>query len=247
MSTTPMAAVALAIVFTAGAAQGASEADLGWIGKLPGVTLQTARTTRTDGYKAIYTLSAAADGTMESVRAGLVERGWTVEKAADVPAGAVAVRTVTADKDGARVKIALTEALGVGTLTVSLRGGDARASGASSSRSGGAAEDIVQGALEAAGVGGGLVLAGNAVTETHDCGGGDVSVTASRSMITLEGTCRTVKVVGNSNTVKVKAAVQAIHAVGRANTVIWSAARNSTAPAVKHVGTQNRVHSDTER
>jgi hypothetical protein len=246
MSTRPMVAVALAAVFTAGGALGASEADLAWIGKLPGVTLQTARTTRTDGYKAIYTLSAAPDGTMESVRAGLAERGWTVEKAADVPAGAVAVRTVTADKDGARVKIALTEALGVGTLTVSLRGGDARAAG-SSSASGGAAQDVVQGALEAAGVGGGLVLAGSAVTETHDCGGGDVSVTASRSMITLEGTCRTVKVVGNSNTVTVKAAVQAIHAVGRANTVIWSAARNSTAPAVKHVGTQNRVHSDTER
>ncbi|HET8643994.1 MAG TPA: DUF3060 domain-containing protein, partial [Vicinamibacteria bacterium] len=86
-----------------------------------------------------------------------------------------------------------------------------------------------------------------AVTETHDCGDRDVSVTASRSGITLRGTCRTVKVAGNSNMVTIEGSVQAIHAVGRANTVTWSARKNPRPPEVKHVGSQNRVRSDAER
>jgi hypothetical protein len=81
---------------------------------------------------------------------------------------------------------------------------------------------------------------------TRSCGGGDVSVTASSSEITLRGACGTVKVVGNANTVTVDASVKEIHAVGRANTIVWSASRNTAAPVVKHLGSQNRVRSDAE-
>jgi len=249
MSTKRALAVAAVAVLAGGVAAAASDTDVAWIGKLPGLSMQTSRTTSSDGFKAIYTLSADADATMDSVRSGLTQRGWTIRKSADVPAGGVEVRTLTADKDGARVKVSLTNALGMGTLTVSLRGGTAGSSG-SSSRSSGDLEDIIRGTVEggaAATTGAGLMVVGNAVTETHDCNDGDVSVSGNSSGITLRGACRTVRVAGNANTVTIQGTVQAIHAVGRANTVIWSAAKNPRAPIVKHVGSQNRVHSDAER
>jgi Protein of unknown function (DUF3060) len=242
-----------AAVLAAGPA--AADTDLSWVGRLAGLSLQTSKTTSAEGFKAIYTMSGGADATLDSVRAGLAERGWTIRKAADVPAGSVEVRTLTADKDGARVTIAVTDVMGAGTLTVSLRGGAAGGS-PSATPSEGTVGAIVRGALEGeetastgavVSAGASLVVAGNAVTQTHDCGARDVSVTASRSGITLRGTCRTVKVAGNSNTVTIDATVQAIHAVGRANTVTWSAKKNPRAPEVKHLGSQNRVHSDAER
>jgi hypothetical protein len=236
---------ALVLVAVAGGAipAAASETDLSWIGKLPGLQAQASRTTSTDGYKAIYTLTGDAGATLDSVRNGLTERGWTIQKSTDVPAGSADVRTLAAGKQGARLKVSIASALGVGTLTVELRGGEP-GSGATGEAavvaggSGGKATVAVPGA--------GLVVAGSRVTETHDCNDGDVSVNGNSSGITLKGTCRTVTVAGNSNTVTIRGSVQAITAVGRANTVIWSADKNPRAPVVKHVGSQNRVVSDAE-
>jgi hypothetical protein len=235
-------ALAVAVALAGRAVVSASEADVAWIGKLPGVTLQSSKTTSSEGLKAIYTLSGDAASTMDSVRSGLVERGWTIDKAADVPAGSASVRSLSAEKQGARLKLSVTGAMGIGTLTLSLRGGSASAgpsAGSYGSSSG-------TGSSVSAATSGGLVVAGRAVTETHDCGGGDVSVNGSSSMITLKGECGTVTVAGNSNTVTIKAKVRAIHAMGRANTVVWSAEKNPQAPVVKHVGSQNRIHSDAQ-
>lgn len=246
------ALVFAAAVLASRAAPAVAGTEVDWIGKLPGLSLQTSKTTASAGFKAIYRLSAEVDATMDSVRSGLTERGWTIRKEADTPVGGLEVRTLTADKDGARVKVSVSNAVGVGTVTVSLQSGAAAGPerSRSSSRSSGSVDDIVRGALEGAGMGsagGGLVLIQNGVTETHDCNGGDVSVNGNRSEITLGGECGTVKVLGNSNTVTVEATVQAIYAVGRSNTVVWSAQKNPRAPAVSNVGSQNRVHSDAQR
>jgi hypothetical protein len=226
-------ALAVAVALAGSALASASETDVAWIGKLPGVTALTTKTTAAEGFKGVYTVSGDPAAAMESLRSGLVDRGWTIGKAAEV---ADTVRSLTAEKGSARLKAALTGAMGVGTLTLTLRGGSASAGATASS-----------GASVSVGSSGGVVVTGRAVTETHDCRGGDAAINGNSSMITLEGECGTVTVAGNSNTVTINAKVRAINAMGRANTVVWSAARNPSAPAVNHVGSQNRVHADSQR
>lgn len=220
----------------------AGEADVAWIGQLPGLAVQTSSSTSYNGFKAVYTMTSGADAAMESVRKGLVERGWTIKKDAEVPAGGAAVQSLSAQKGTARLKVSVTNVMGVGTLSVSLRG-DAGAGSAPAAT----ARDAAPAAETAEAAGSGpVVIAGRAVRVTRSCGGGDATVTGSSSEITLQGSCGTVKVVGNANTVSIEAAVKEIHAVGRANTIVWSAARNPAAPVVKHLGSQNRVRSDAE-
>jgi hypothetical protein len=238
-----LAGAIMAVLAMAGAAL-AGEADVAWIGQLPGLTVQTSGTTSYNGFKAVYTMTSGADAAMESVRKGLLERGWTIKKDAEVPAGGAAVQSLSAQKGTARLKVSVTNVMGVGTLSVSLRG-DAGGGSAPAATAGDAAP--AAGGSEAGGSSsGGVVITGRAVRVTRSCGGGDATVTGSSSEITLQGSCGTVKVVGNANTVVIEAAVKEIHAVGRANTIVWSAGKNPAAPVVKHLGSQNRVRSDAE-
>jgi hypothetical protein len=61
--------------------------------------------------------------------------------------------------------------------------------------------------------------------------------------VSLEGTCRTVKVYGNGNVVLVDTAVRAIHTLGERNTVSWSTEQNPTAPRVTNLGGGNKVEA----
>lgn len=86
-----------------------------------------------------------------------------------------------------------------------------------------------------------LTLGANDETRTIDCSGNkNVAILGNRNNLTLRGTCHTISVLGNSNSVAAEA-VKAISAMGSANKVTWLKGMDGPAPHIVSMGSNNSI------
>lgn len=211
----------------------AADADLDFIGKLPGLSA-----TVTEASKTVYVSMGASPSLMDDVKKGLTERGWEC-KTTVASAGGAATSALVATRESRRVTISIAQVGGVATLTVETSSsGTTPPTGASGSRAAAAATPA-SGSGKAAGAS--LVLADNDVTETYECQDTRVVINGNDCRITLKGRCASLVVNGDDNSVNAGAAVASIVANGDDNKVTWSAGANPSAPKVVSNGNRNEI------
>lgn len=226
-----------------------SNADLDWIGDLPGVSV-LAKETGSGYSRIVYTVSGSPDGTLERVREGLSEQGWTIQKSIGGSVlGIVTGRTLVAKRGDARAQISLSQVtILLNHLVVELTGGGGART---STPSGGGASTTSAPApsrrpsartvTNDCGDGGDLFIknSASAITVAGHCD--DVFVSGSSNDITFEGDCRDLFVSGSANSIRLEGLVNSIHASGDDNTVTWSAARKGKGPSVANSGQNNTI------
>ncbi|NOK67097.1 MAG: hypothetical protein GFH27_549289n365 [Chloroflexi bacterium AL-W] len=79
--------------------------------------------------------------------------------------------------------------------------------------------------------------------QTLVCNNQDIMIRGSDNMITLPGTCDTLEVLGNDNTIRVEQ-VATIRVDGNDNMVTWQEGVDADTPAVTNTGTDNRIRQD---
>ncbi len=246
-----------------------AEDDLGWIGKIPGLSLRSEKTVA-EGRRTVYGLAAESGDVLGQVRDGLTDRGWAVERDSGSGIAGVSARTLVATKGDARVKVVLGDALGFANLSVTV--GGAAVAPTTRARAGdrvirvpglgsipglpGTTGARVQRATPApprdpapataAAAEGPLQFGENGVSGSHACGGRDVVVNGNYCRLTLEGKCGTVTLNGNTNTVRITGTVGTISTMGNGNTVAWVAAANAKPPHVSDLGSGNQVKREED-
>jgi hypothetical protein len=221
------------MVLVAGGAARAepSEYDLGWIGKIPGITA-TVRQRSADSHRAVYALTGDTEATFEGVRVGLERRGWAIEEPTQVNVAGLAVRTLQATKGSATAQIVATGTEGAVNLEVVLEGAPRR----SESRAPAPAPDAPASKEDI------TLLQGN-LTETYRCDGNAINVLGGNNHLTLLGRCRALIMRGGHNVVRIDGSIELIEAVGSGNTITWAPEANPAPPEVRQIGTNNHVYA----
>ncbi len=232
-----LAAIGLGLAALSSAAVADSgEYDLKWIGSLPGVT-GTVRKATAGSHKAVYSVSADVEETLNRVRDGLARRGWTVDAPKGVSVAGAAVRSVEAQKGPAHVKVLATGATGAVNLDVNAEGvpggGEPAAEKPTRGRTGGGAVVATHGDIN--------IMHGS-VRKTYRCDGSNVSIVGGDCHITLEGNCGSLSITGGDNVVRVEGTIAGpINVTGAGNQVSWSGAKNPQPPEVNQVGANNQI------
>lgn len=85
-----------------------------------------------------------------------------------------------------------------------------------------------------------IVLMENNIHQTIDCNARDVEVNSNNNKLALTGTCQTVRVAGNNNTLAVEAAVT-LRVLGNHNEVQWAREVNGKKPVISNLGKRNTI------
>ncbi len=218
-------------LLVAGVAWAGPSADAArWIGSLSGLTTRSVK--EKDGrYEAVYTVSQA-DATLDSIRAGLMKRGWMV----DTAAGATAFR---ARKGTMRLDVGLQgEQLTVLVMPTGSpgHGGTFSAPGSSQAAPPEAPPVTVPTPPPTE-----KILNDDHFSGDIQCQGGEIILNGNDCVIRLLGGCSGLVVNGSRNTISIPGRIDNIQVNGTRNQVLWSGAANPNAPSVVDEGQANRV------
>jgi DUF3060 family protein len=238
----------------------AGDAELAWIGQIPGLKPALQRGGPTG--EAIYEVKGDPAVVFDKLHAGFVRNGWTIEKFRNTGLAGLALRTVVAVKDGTRAKAILAAGEG-GSLIVNFAPAEGAARGSTSSSTdtinvirasapppASSAPDTaaapVRPRAPAAGAarpaGPRLEINQSRTTGVWACEDTDVVVRGTGSEITLEGNCGEVVVHGIGNRIDIRGRVFNVETHGRDNVVKWSAAANATPPRQRVFGAGNAIN-----
>lgn len=243
--------LAIAAALAAVSPAAAADADLAFIGKIPGVKTQLQRGGPTG--EAIYTVTGDSAAVFDKVHAGFVSEGWTIEKFRNTGVAGVALRTIVAVKGGTRVKV-LMNAAGSDSQIIVSKAPAGDASAADTAAAAGALRDVINVTRESAppatsgtasssarAAGPRLDITGDRTKGTYACSDTRVVVASNWNTVTLEGQCREVVVNGNWNKIRITGSVGTIETEGGWNNVTWSAASNPNAPRLVNSGQKNEI------
>lgn len=227
-----MRRLVLFLLLGAAAWAGPGAEAAGWIGSLSGVTTRSAQE-KNGRYQAVYS-TAHGPATLDSIRAGLMRRGWMV----DTASGAEAFR---AKKSDLRMEVSLQgEQLTVQVLQAARPGQGGTVSAQQSSGSAPAPPPSEPRPVITAPVTE-RILNDNHLSGDIQCQGGEIILNGNDCVVRLLGQCSSLVVNGSRNTVSIPGKVDNIQVNGTRNQVLWSGYANPNAPSIVDEGQGNRV------
>jgi hypothetical protein len=132
-------------------------------------------------------------GGIDKVKAGLVQRGWTIDKEVSV----ATVTTLKASKGGERIKIVSAG----GAITLKKENGDGVVAAVIGERN--------------------VVFDTDSLDKTIACEGDRIEVNSNHVKLTLTGDCGDLSINGNHNTVKIEGKVGKVMLLGNHNALSW--------------------------
>lgn len=219
-----MLLILFALIQTIGMCASPMEDEIGWIGKISGLSLIKTNQ-RGQALTQIYSLSRDSASVLGEIHNGLIERGWTVIKSTPT--------YIASTKENYRLLVKYRYTKRGKFIAVNIReaqrGTDKYIENIPSAK----------GKIEI--VGDIYVINEDNIHKTCKCNNTVFTINGDDCNIILIGTCKSLVVNGDNNKVFIRAKVSSINVNGDGNRIKWSKKYNPTSPSIYNAGENNTI------